>query len=159
MLISNGAYKLALMMEGERVRLGGRLAFLLCNEYKVDEIFQDKVKSLSDPVEISCLFKYSDDYDKAENEGGYEVTITGTATFSKKELGEVGVIIKEGDYVKIENGLRDDSLDDEENFDDYDTYVIKKIRPKVMENQNLDRIISYECDLTDLSSRDFDDEL
>lgn len=159
MLIGNGAYKLALTTEEERIRLNGRLLFLFFNQYVIDDVFQDKVKSLSKPEEIEGLFEYSDGYDKAEAESGYEINIAATVTISKKKLDEIGKKIKEGDYVKIDNREKIDNNDDEENYDDYDSYVVKTVRPITIEGQYLDRIISYQCELTDSSSRDFDDEL
>lgn len=159
MLISNGAYKLALIMEDERINLGGELVFLFSNKYQIDDVFQDKVQSFSKPIEISGLVEYADGYDKTEEESGYETNVSATITISKKKLNELKERLKEGDYIKIENRLKEDHLDDEENFDDYDSFVIKTIRPITVEGQYLNRIISYECELTDSSSRNFDDEL
>lgn len=159
MKISNGAYNLSLLMESERIRLNGRLALLFSNTYKIDEVFQDKVQSFSEPIEVSCLLEYSDGYEKSENEAGHEVTVTATATIAKEELNRLDTFLQEGDYIKIDNRLKTDNQDEDENFDDYDTFVIKSVKPKVVEGQYLDRIISYECELSDISSRSFDDEL
>ena len=159
MLINNGTYKLALIMEDERIRLGGRLIFLFFNDYQIDEVFQDKVQSFSEPIEIYGLVEYSDGYDKAESESGAEITIDLTLTVSKISLDKNNISVKEGDYVKIDNRLKIDNLDKEENYDDYDTFTIKSVRPIVVENQYLDRVISYECELSLISSRNFEDEL